>query len=252
MPLILLVIVMAVVAWVWLRNQPPSQRKPAIIKLASVAGIALVVLLAVTGRLHFIFGLLAFLFPLLRRMLPSLLTGRMAGAGGAKAKPGNQSHVSSAILDMSLDHDSGTMSGKILKGPMEGRELADLGESEFLELLRYCREQDEDSARLLETYLDRRFGDSWRADDDASADGSDGGNGGNGGNGEKSGDGAGAGGPLTESEAQDILGVEPGASREEIIQAHRRMMQKMHPDRGGSNYLAARINEAKERLLSGT
>jgi len=243
-PLILLVIVMAVVAWVWLRNQPPSQRKPAIIKLASVAGIALVILLAVTGRLHFIFGLLAFLFPLLLRMLPSLLTGRMAG--GAKAKPGNQSHVSSAILDMSLDHDSGTMSGNILKGPMKGRELADLGESEFLELLRYCREHDEDSARLLETYLDRRFGDSWRADDDASADGSDGTHAG------KAGDGANTGGPLTESEAQDILGVEPGASREEIIQAHRRMMQKMHPDRGGSNYLAARINEAKERLLSGT
>lgn len=240
MPLTLLVMVMAVVAWLWLRSQPPSQRKAAIIKLVSIAGIALVVLLAVTGRLHFIFGLLAFLFPLLRRMLPSLLKGQMTGAGKAKAKPGNQSHVASDILDMSLDHDSGTMSGKILKGPMAGRELADLGESEFLDLLRYCREQDQDSARLLETYLDRRFGDSWRADDDASADGGE------------SGDNASAGGPLTKSEAQDILGVEPGASREEIIRAHRRMMQKMHPDRGGSNYLAARINEAKERLLSGT
>lgn len=250
MPLTLLVIVMAVVAWFWLRNQPPSQRKPAIIKLASVAGIALIVLLAVTGRLHFIFGLLAFLFPLLRRILPSLLMGRMGRAGGAKAKAGNQSHVSSDILDMRLDHDSGDMSGKILKGPMAGRELADLGESEFLELLQYCREQDEDSARLLETYLDRRFGDSWRADDVAGTDaGTDSGDGGNGG---KSDAGAGAGGPLSESEAQDILGVEAGASREAIILAHRRMMQKMHPDRGGSNYLAARINEAKERLLSET
>jgi hypothetical protein len=242
---------MAVVAWAWLRSQPPGQRKPAIIKLVSVAGIALVVLLAVTGRLHFIFGLLAFLFPLLRRMLPSLLKGHMAGAGRAKAKPGNQSHVASDILDMSLDHDSGTMSGKILKGPMAGRELADLGESEFLDLLRYCREQDQDSARLLETYLDRRFGDSWRADDDASADGGERGDGPDADDRGESGDSARAGGPLTDSEAQDILGVEPGASREEIIRAHRRMMQKMHPDRGGSNYLAARINEAKERLLSG-
>lgn len=248
MQLTLLVIVMAFVAWVWLRSQPPSQRKPAMIKLVSIAGIALVVVLAVTGRLHFIFGLLAFLFPLLRRILPSLLMGRMAGAGRAKAKPGNQSHVTSDILDMSLDHDSGIMSGSILKGPMKGRELADLGESEFLELLRYCRQQDQDSARLLETYLDRRFGDSWRADDDAGADRGDRGDGDESG---KPGDSTTAGGPLTTSEAQDILGVAPGASREEIIQAHRRMMQKMHPDRGGSNYLAARINEAKERLLSG-
>jgi len=243
-PLItLLVIVLSVVAWVWLRNQPPSQRKPAIIKLALIAGIGMVVVMALTGRLHFVFALLAFLYPLLRRVLPSLLMGRMAGAGrgDAKARPGNQSHVSSDILEMSLDHDSGTMSGKILKGPMAGLELADLGENEFLELLRYCRAHDEDSARLLETYLDRRFGDSWRADDQAGADGGDSADDGNGGN---------AGGPLTESEALDILGLEPGASREEIIQAHRRMMQKVHPDHGGSNYLAARINEAKECLLS--
>lgn len=241
MPLTLLVIVMSVVAWVWLRNQPAGQRKPAIIKLASIAGIGIVVVMALTGRLHFLFGLLAFLFPLLRRMLPSLIMGRMGGAGGASAKAGNQSHVSSDILDMTLDHDSGTMSGNILKGPMAGWELADLGESEFLELLRYCREQDQDSARLLETYLDRRFGDSWRADDEQDADGS--------GAGDEAGHDESGGGPLTESEARDILGVEPGASREEIIRAHRRMMQKMHPDHGGSNYLAARINEAKERLL---
>jgi hypothetical protein len=161
------------------------------------------------------------------------------GSGQAKAKPGNQSHVSSDILKMTLDHDSGDMTGEIVKGPMAGRALVDLAESEFIGLLQYCRDQDEDSARLLETYLDRRFGDSWRTDDEAgtdeeSADGSEPGN---------------AGGPLTETDALDILGLEPGASREDIIQAHRRMMQKLHPDRGGSNYLAARINEAKARLI---
>lgn len=239
MPLTLLVILLSIVAWIWLRSLPPSQRNPAIFKLALIVGIAIVVVLAVTGRLHFLFVLLAFLYPLLRRLLPSLLKGGMAGS--AKARSGNQSHVSSDILEMNLDHDSGTMSGKILKGPMAGRELADLGESEFIELLRYCRAHDEDSARLLETYLDRRFGDSWRADDEAGADGGQSGDRGHSGN---------TSGPLTESEALDILGLEPGASREEIIQAHRRMMQKVHPDHGGSNYLAARINEAKECLLS--
>ncbi|WP_372996667.1 DnaJ domain-containing protein [Marinobacter sp.] len=238
MPLTLVAIVVAVVAWIWLRNQPASQRNAAILKLALLAGIGVVVLLAATGRLHFLFAGLAFLYPLLRRLLPSLLRGGIGGmAGGAGAKSGNQSHVSSDILEMSLDHDSGTMSGTVIKGPMEGRDLADLSESEFLELLRYCREQDADSARLLETYLDRRFGDSWRADDKTGADGGE------------SGERGDASGPLTESEALDILGLEPGANREEIIKAHRRMMQKLHPDHGGSNYLAARINEAKECLL---
>ena len=90
-PLTLLVIVIAVFAWVWLRNQPPSQRKPAIIKLVLAAGILMLALLAVTGRLYLVVGLLAFLFPLLRRVLPSILTGRIlgAGSGAAKAKPGS-------------------------------------------------------------------------------------------------------------------------------------------------------------------
>ncbi len=246
MPLVLLIAVMTFVAWVWLRNQPPGQQKPAIIKLVVIAGVVMVVLMAITGRLPILFAALAFLFPLLRRVLPSLLMGRLSGLGGgqAKAKPGNQSHVSSDILKMTLDHDSGDMTGEIVKGPMAGRALADLAESEFIGLLQYCRDQDEDSARLLETYLDRRFGDSWRTDDPAGDDGAQNGEQGN----ER--ESSNSGGALTDNEALDILGLEAGASRDEIIQAHRRMMQKMHPDRGGSNYLAARVNEAKERLLS--
>ncbi|MGO1749766.1 MAG: molecular chaperone DnaJ [Marinobacter sp.] len=242
MPLTFLVVAIAIVAGVWLRSQPPGQRKPAILKLALIAGILIAVLLAVTGRIQVLLAVLVFLFPLLRRVLPSLLAGRMPGSGGdgAEAKSGNQSHVSSDILDMTLDHDSGDMSGEVLKGPMAGRALADLEEGEFLELLQYCREHDEDSARLLETYLDKRFGDSWRVDDSADDDSS--------GNSERESTGSGS--SLTDSEALDILGLEAGASRDEIIQAHRRVMQKIHPDHGGSNYLAARVNEAKEQLLS--
>ncbi|KPP97436.1 DnaJ domain-containing protein [Marinobacter sp. HL-58] len=241
MPLTFLVIILAVVAWFWLRSQPASQRKPAIIKLVVFSAILMVVVMALTGRLHFLFALLGFLFPLLRRFLPALLGGAMrggAGGDGAQARTGSQSHVTSEILDMTLDHDSGDMTGEILKGPMAGRALADLGEDEFIELLQYCRQNDDDSARLLETYLDRRFGDSWRADDPGTGDGSSG-----------ESQASYRGGALSENEARDILGVEPDATRHDIIQAHRRMMQKLHPDRGGSNYFAARINEAKELLL---
>jgi hypothetical protein len=65
-PLTLSVILLSVVAWVWLRNQPASQRKPAILKLVLIAGVTMVALLAVKGRLHFVFALLALLFSLLR------------------------------------------------------------------------------------------------------------------------------------------------------------------------------------------
>lgn len=245
MPLTLLVIVAAVVAWLWIRNQPPGLRKPAMIKLLLIITIVGLGLLALTGRLYVVAGLLAFLYPLLRRFLPGLILGHIArGSGGTgagsrgEASSGNQSRVSTELLDMTLDHDSGEMTGKILKGPMAERSLSDLGEAEFIELLQYCRQQDVDSARLLESYLDRRFGDSWRTDDPGDQTDQDGAKASRNQNGE-----------LTEAEARDILGVDAGASRDDIIRAHRRMMQKMHPDRGGSTYFAARINEAKAKLL---
>ena len=55
---------------------------------------------------------------------------------------------------------------------------------------------------------------------------------------------------MSQKQACDILGIKPNASKEEIIKAHKRMMQKVHPDRGGSDYLAAQINQAKDTLLS--
>lgn len=242
--LLVLFLLFGITGWYWIRSLPPPQRRPAMIKLGIAGAIAIIAILALTGRFYLVLALLAGLLPFLKRLLPGLVLGRVLRGGipgrRTKPQPGNQSRVTSDILDMTLDHDSGDMTGRVLKGPFAQKSLADLGEVEFIELLRYCRSEDDDSARLLESYLDRRFGDSWREDDpdQAAAEEAPG-----------QGTAPDRSRPLTELEALEILGLEPGATRDEIIQAHRQLMQKMHPDRGGSTYLASLINEAKAALI---
>ena len=149
----------------------------------------------------------------------------------AVKSPGQVSRVRSAFLDMELDHDSGAMRGRILAGRHEGEALEALDVATLMELL---PDIDEESRALLAAYLDRREP-GWRehAQGDAGA-------------------GQGAArraGKMTEEEAYQILGLQPGASAEEIGRAHRSLMKKLHPDQGGSTYLAARVNEAKELLM---
>lgn len=241
--LLLIALIFAVIGWAWVRSQPPAQRPRAAAILLGLAGLVILAVLALSGRFYLVLGLLAALLPLAKRLLPGLVLGRLLRGGmsgmGRRAQPkaGNTSRVATSILEMQLDHDSGDMFGRVLTGLMAGRSLSDLSESEFMELLSFCRQTDEDSARLLESYLDRRFGDSWREDDPLSSEA-----------GAHDAPGAGLR-QLTEQDAWQILGLEQGATREEIIQAHRLMMQKMHPDRGGSTYLAALINQAKDILL---
>jgi hypothetical protein len=155
-----------------------------------------------------------------------------AGFGARTQKSTGQiSRVRSAFLEMELDHDSGAMRGHILAGAHEGAALDALDVATLVSLLAGI---DEESRSLLATYLDRRDA-TWRehAQGDAAA-------------------GRGApprGGPMTEEEAYQILGLEPGADADAIARAHRTLMKKLHPDQGGTNYLAARVNEAKDTLL---
>lgn len=233
-----LAIVVGLLGWTWIRNQPAPQRNATLAKMALVLGVIGLVFLALTGRLHIVGIVLAMAYPFLRRFLPGLM--QQAKTAGSQ---GNRSSVTSDILEMSLDHDTGAMYGKVLRGPMEGRMLEQLEEHEFIELLRYCRREDGNSARLLETYLDKRFGDSWREDDDPQN--TDSGNTGD----RRDERQAQRSEEMSREEAYEILGLEPGASHEDISQAHRRLMQRLHPDRGGSAYLAARINAARKLLL---
>ncbi len=143
---------------------------------------------------------------------------------------GQISRVRSAFLEMELDHDSGTMRGRIIAGSHQGQALEALSVKALAGLL---GEFDEESRALLVAYLDRRDA-GWSEYAQGYAD---------------AGRAAASGGKMTEQEAYQILGVEPGADADAISHAHRTLMKKLHPDQGGSNYLAARVNEAKEILL---
>lgn len=166
-----------------------------------------------------------------------LLSGRnipsFGGPGGRLGDDdGQTSTVRTDHLEMQLDHATGRVRGRVLKGFFQGRRLETLKPVELAHLWQDCRFVDPQSAQLVEAYLDRVHP-TWR-DDMARAEAESP---------------KGADGRMTRDEALEILGLGPQATAEDIRRAHRELMLKMHPDRGGSTYLAAKINEAKDVAL---
>jgi uncharacterized membrane protein YgcG len=211
---------------------------------AKWAGIAVAVLVALAllvlteGRaLFYVAPLAALLLPALRR-LRSMFSG-LRGPSSA-----NNSTVETRFIRMTLDHDTGAMDGTVLQGRFAGMRLQELRPNELLALLRECRAEDEEAARLLEAYLDR-VRSNWH--DEMAGDQA---RGGHTGGGHAGGGHAGGGGPdVTIDEAYSILGLAPGADAEAIREAHHRLMKQLHPDHGGTDYLAAKINRARDVLL---
>lgn len=237
-----IVIVVAAIIGVWLfiywiRKQPKQKK---ILYVSILAAIVLIGL-AVTGKLHPIFAVFAAIIPLLQRALSLLsftpLLGRLF-THFRNTHPGpdaNQnSNVETEYLSMRLDHATGVISGTVRKGSHAGKSLSDLSVTELAAMYEKFLHADADSAQLLEAYLDRTYKDAWKEQVDEQA---------------YTGRQAASNSPMTTDEACNILGVNGHATRKEIIEAHRRLMQKLHPDRGGNDYLASKINQAKDCLL---
>lgn len=199
-----------------------------------------VIALAATGRLNWIVAVLTALVPFGRRLVGLLMAGSMFKAifprAAARMRQGRPNSTSdsqhttteSPYFRMTLHHETGHMDGEVKLGPRKGRFLSELRLSELVGLLGEI--QDYDSQRLLETYLDHHHPE-WRHTRETT--------------------GTPASSGMTRSEAFEALGLADGASNDEIIAAHRRLIQRLHPDRGGSTYLAALLNRAKDILLHG-
>lgn len=199
-----------------------------------LAVIVVVAILLVIGVRNIGLGLLTGMaLALLSR---SGILGRRRGFSGT-GSPHYSAHQSSQVetqyLRMSLDHDSGNLDGEILAGSRAGDKLSSLSFDQLMDLYDECECNDAESLPLLEAFLDRAFGDDWREKASTSAK-----------------EPSGVSGQMTEVQALEILGLAAGATAEEVRSAHRRLMMKMHPDKGGSDFLARQINAAKECLLA--
>lgn len=229
----------------WFAAAPPSQIARVLKWSAVLIFVPLTAILVLRGGAQFLFFLLPALLPWIMRARAAARMARnwqrmsSARAGGSGRGGGHQaSTVETAFLTMELDIDSGEMDGEVRSGQFTGRRLADMELDALIQLLGECA-ADEQSAQVLMSYLDRYYPDDWRqkaAEAGSSA-------------GASSEGGSASGGAMTRDEAYDVLGLQPGASEEQIKEAHRELMSKLHPDRGGSTYLATKINQAKDLLL---
>src|SRR5580704_15144778 len=206
-------------------NADPAKLARTLKWTALGAAIALFIALLLSERFAFLWLPLALTFPLWRRARAWL-------GGFANPAPGTSSEAATPYLRMSLDHDTGAMTGTVLAGSFAGMRLDELSPPDLLALLRECRAADEEGARLLEAYLDRLHPD-WR---DEMGTG-------------QSTPPRGGGADMTVAEAYDILGLSPGADAAAIKAAYHRLMMQLLPDHGGTDYLASKINRAHDLLL---
>lgn len=231
----------------WTKAKPKLSTN--VIVITSLVFLGSLGLLAASGRMHWIAATGTAVLPFLRRVftlirLAPFATRLFQQFGGASpftqafgdygsADTNQAPNVSETATDeirMMLEHSTGKMTGTILTGKFASQSLESLTEAEIVEL--YNSVSDE-SKRLLTAYIQRYHPNLGTQSTDEEQTGH-----------ERSSD------TITPERARKILGVTQSATRDEIVEAHRRLMQKNHPDRGGSEYIASEINQAKRVLLS--
>ncbi|WP_419905556.1 DnaJ domain-containing protein [Kiloniella sp.] len=219
-----------------------SQANPAIViktlkTIVFGTGLLIALFLIFTGRIFLVLAAIPLLLPFLLRSR-SLLQRLKAATGGTR---GSTSQVVTRFLRMTLVHDSGEMDGEVLSGAHEGCKLSELSLVAIEQLYRVYLIEENKSADLLSAYAERRFGSDWLCGEGGNTDE------------QSNGNGTGFSSPaMDRKNAFEILGLDETASEEDIREAHKNLMQKLHPDHGGNNYLATQVNRAKDVLLKGS
>ncbi len=217
-----------------IQSMPPQKRRAAYWQLSFAAVVAAVVLLTALGKMHWLGAALTGLLVMVRQLLPIVIrtfpTLHNLWQQRQNTKPsGHYSEVKSALLVMTLDHASGELNGQVADGPFKDWRLSDMSIPQLQQFLSYCQQHDDDSVQLLTSYLEQRCPEGFDNQTNSNA--------------------AEGNGAMTRSEALAVLGLPENATEQDIISAHRSLMQKLHPDRGGNDYLAAKLNQAKDVLI---
>lgn len=229
MPKLLLLLAVIAGLWYWWsyqKNLADSKRKPFLWRSGFWLILALTVYFVMTGRMHWLGAGIAALVPLLRTLL---VWGSRAGPllrllGRFKTTP---SQFRSQFLVVSINFANGSIDGEVISGKHNGKKLTELSPAELNELSQEFKQADKESYILLQAYLIRTGKSNNQSDNQYKPSNFN---------------------DLPNNEAYEILGLPTSASKDEIIKAHKRLMQRIHPDRGGSDYLAAKINAAKDQL----
>ena len=243
MPRIILLLILGFILWyLWqyakgLQKKDPKVRKAAWWKFVFIALFGVTLSLVVTGRAHWLAVAVAGLLPLAKGLL--VLGARSMPLFNLWQRHSNSQfgpRIKTPYLDIKINLRNGHIDGKVLQGEFAECMLSTLDQLQLDKLLEALRNVDREGTMLLQAYLARRFGASGQRGEgqqqyqQQQSQGSSG---------------------LTKQEAWQILGLEPEANQDAIIKAHKRLIQKLHPDRGGNDYLAAKVNAAKDTLLDG-
>jgi len=218
-------------ARLFLRADP--RRMARTIRFAGVlAGLIAGVALTLAGKAIIGIPLIVLCLPFLRRR--TLGEGAPRNSRRQSAQASSSGGASGAYLDLERDERTGVVSARVRAGRFAGMTLDALRREELFALAQELQANDARALRLVEPYLDRRAP-GWREHLQ--------------GNGHARRRNTAGQGAMTEQEAYQILGLDPRAGPDEIRRAHRALMKKVHPDQGGSNHLASRVNQAKDLLM---